>query len=176
MAGLLIREPRQIHALASAVRLAMVDTLEGVGPCSVGELAGILGVAPDSLYYHLRILEKRGLVKRSGAVVDAVNASVELAYDATSAPNRRAIVRVAAAIVRAALRAFTTGFRPPVRTSGKRREIWIAQRSARLTPAQLEHVNHLLGELLHTLEESRENGPEERLYLLTFALSPYGKR
>ena len=171
-----IRETRQISALASSVRLAIVDALEGIGPCSVSDLARTLGVAPDGLYYHLRILEKRGLIRRSGTIVDAAHPAIELQYDVESAANRRAVIRVAGAITRAALRAFSSAFRPRVRTSGKRRELWIAQRTARLSSAQLERVNQLLGDLVDTLEEARTNRDDEKLYLVTFALSPYGKR
>lgn len=64
--------------------------------------------------------------------------------------------------------------RPPaVRVSGKRRELWAAQRTARLTPTQLERVNRLLNELLDTLGQTDQN-ENDKLYSLTFVLSPQG--
>lgn len=172
---MLIRDRNRIVTLASATRLSIVHTLEGIGPCSVAALARILGVPADSLYYHLRILERRGLVKKVGENVEVTGSSIELAYDAGSSANRVAVNRVAASVLRAAQRAFQAGFRTKVRTSGKRRELWVAQRSARLNAEQLATVNRLLHELLDVVEHSRDSEPNERLYLLTFALSPYGK-
>src|ERR1043166_5091224 len=67
---MLIRDRNRIVTLASPVRLSIVHTLEGIGPCSVATLARVLGVAPDSLYYHLRLLERRGLITKSAEIVD----------------------------------------------------------------------------------------------------------
>ncbi|HWW62172.1 MAG TPA: helix-turn-helix domain-containing protein [Thermoanaerobaculia bacterium] len=165
----MIRDRNRIVTLASSMRLAIVHTLEGIGPCSVAALARVLDVAPDSLYYHLRLLERRGLITKNGEIVDVGSKSIELAYEG----NRAAVNRVASAVLRAAQRAFHSGFRANVRKSGKRRELWVAQRTARLSREQLATVNRLLNELLDTFEHSRDAASKDPLYLLTFALSPY---
>jgi len=51
--------------------------------------------------------------------------------------------------------------------------LWAAQRTARLTPTQLERVNRLLNELLDTLGQTDQN-ENDKLYSLTFVLSPQG--
>lgn len=168
----MIRDRQQIATLASPVRIALVDALEAIGPCSVAELATAVGAKPDAIYYHLRLLEKRGLVRRDGALVRAARPAITLHYDADDKQNVAAITRVASAILRGALRAFRRAFRPGVRTSGKRRELWAAQRTVRLTPAELETVNRLLSELLETFGDARERRTDERLYSITFVLSP----
>jgi DNA-binding transcriptional ArsR family regulator len=177
----MIKDRKQILALASPVRLAVIDTLEDMGPLSVAALARTIGVKADALYYHLRILEKRGLVRRvsSADATEAVFALAAgpliLAYDAKDARNRDAVTRVAGAMVRGALRAFRTAFSGRARVTGKRRELWAAQQTARLSAAELEEVNRHLRALLETFAAARHPDSEERLYALTFVLSPYGK-
>ena len=61
-----VRERAQIEALASPARQEVADGLQAIGPCSIADLADLLGRAPDSLYYHVRKLEKVGLVVARG--------------------------------------------------------------------------------------------------------------
>ena len=61
-----IRRTEQIEALASPVRQEIVDALQVSGACPIAEVAAQLGRAPDSLYYHVRHLERVGLVVRRG--------------------------------------------------------------------------------------------------------------
>lgn len=177
----MIKDSKQILALASPVRLALVDTLEGTGPRSVAELATLMGMPPDGLYYHLRILEKRGLIRRltdrdSGpqAILDVAARPLLLRYDTADKKNRHAVNRVVAAMLRGALRWFGAAFHGSVRVQGKRRELWAAQRTARLTAAQLEEINQLLNRLLDSFDPGGDN-EKAKLYSLTFVLSPQGK-
>jgi DNA-binding transcriptional ArsR family regulator len=168
----MINDLKQITVLASPVRISLVDTLEAIGPCSIAELAAAVGSRPDGLYYHLRILEKRGLVRRSGAIVRVVPRRIVLAYDAADKRNVRAVTRVASAILRGALRAFRAAFKGKVRTRGPRRELWAAQRTVRLSAKELATVNRLLNELVDTFGDARERQSGDRLYSITFVLSP----
>ena len=173
----IIREQKQIAALASPVRLAVIDALEAVGPCSVSELGRVIGTRPDALYYHLRILEKQGLLKQvtenaASDTYDVTSRPLALAYEPGDRKNRDAVVRVAGAMLRGAQRMFEAAFRPPVRVRGPERELWAAQRTARLTKKQLRRVNELLGEVLDVLAEARDGREGEDLYSVTFVLSP----
>jgi DNA-binding transcriptional ArsR family regulator len=177
----MIRDRKQILAIASPVRLALIDTLEGIGPSSVAKLAAIIGARPDALYYHLRILEERGLVARVGgaeasqAVFKTAEKSLKLLYDPQDPQNRDAVSRVVASMARGALRAFRLSFRGRPRVNGKRRELWAGQQTAHLTGAEIEKVNRLLNDLVDTFANARRGESGERLYALTFMLSPYGK-
>jgi predicted transcriptional regulator len=177
---MIIRDRKQIAARASPVRLALVDALEGMGPASVAELACVTGSRADGLYYHLRILEKRGLVaRRSGAdapqaIVDVAARPLLLAYEPADRKNRDAVTRVVAAMLRAALRLFRAAFRPPVRVKGKHRELWAAQRTAALTKTQLETVNRLLNGVLDEFS-THGDAVGEPVYSITFVLAPQGK-
>lgn len=175
----MIRDRKQILALASPVRLAIVDVLEGVGPCSVAALARILCTPPDGLYYHLDILERRRLVRRvrspegePKAIIDIAERPMYLGYDAKDNKNRDAITRVVASMLRGALRAFRSTFRPGVRVSGPRRELWAVQRTGRLSADELQTVNVLLNKLIATFDRARRGDTDRPLYTLTFVLSP----
>jgi DNA-binding transcriptional ArsR family regulator len=63
----IIRSKRQMRALAAPTRQEIVDVLPGMGTVSVAELATALGRPADSLYYHLRILNRVGLVRSAGS-------------------------------------------------------------------------------------------------------------
>ena len=168
---MIISDRKQIAALASPVRLALIDALEALGPSSVAELAKVVGGRADGLYYHLRILEKRKLIVRSNEIVDVAARPLFLAYVPDDARNRGAVTRVVAAMLRGALRLFAAAFRPGVRVKGKRRELWAAQRTAALTKEQIERVNRLLGELLDEFAK-HEHAAGETLYSITFVLAP----
>ena len=62
-----IDELEQIEALVSPVRGLLLSTLCSSGPCSVGELARLVGRKPRALYYHLDALVACGLVKEVGS-------------------------------------------------------------------------------------------------------------
>lgn len=57
-----ITDRRQVEALASPVRLAIVDRLIAQGPLSVRALAASLGRTSTSIYQHLVVLQKLRLV------------------------------------------------------------------------------------------------------------------
>src|SRR6266850_1610660 len=60
-----IRETRQIRSIASPARQAILDALESLGPSSADELSDVLDRPRDRLYYHLKLLQRCGLVIRS---------------------------------------------------------------------------------------------------------------
>src|SRR5882672_8834046 len=58
-----IKTVRRIALLASAVRQDILDSVDAIGPCSVAELARVLGRSPHGLYHHLKRLERARLIK-----------------------------------------------------------------------------------------------------------------
>ena len=61
-----IRTPAQLRALRDPVRASLLRCLDRHGPQPVAELARRLGRTPESLYYHVRALVKRGFVRAEG--------------------------------------------------------------------------------------------------------------
>ena len=173
-----IRDPRTIRALASPVRLAILDSLDALGPCSAAEVAAVVGLKADAVYYHLRTLQKLALVssKSDGraATFDVVSRPLALTYSRKGA-TESAVTKVAGAMLRAALRLFSRAFSTTAVLNGSRREVWAAQRFARLTPRQLERLNRLLNDVLELLAEARNDG-DGKLYAVTFVLAPATSR
>jgi DNA-binding transcriptional ArsR family regulator len=181
-----IADLAQLRALASPMRQALIDTLEASGPCSVAELAELVGRPADSLYYHLRILQKVKLVHetvdqladgRAGTIIDVVGRPIRIRYDPSNRRGVATIVKAAEGMLRAALRGFRRGFRMPgVCVKGRGRELWASRSTPWLTPEELAEVNSQIERLLAIVARARGSRPGSRPYELTFVLSPVAPR
>lgn len=182
-----IEDLEQLRALASPVRQGIVDALEALGPSTVAELAEVLDAPADGLYYHLRILKRRGLVVEQGrsaragrpqATFDVAGRPTLIRYAPQTPERVAAITRLVGSMVRSALRSFRRSLVPGVEMEGPRRSVWAGRRTARLSPERLEEVNALVGRVMQVLEESRGSNGEGKMYSFTFALSPlaHGRR
>jgi DNA-binding transcriptional ArsR family regulator len=65
-----ISDPRAIRALAHPARLAVLDALAGGEELTATECAELADLSPSAMSYHLRALEKWGLVERAPATAD----------------------------------------------------------------------------------------------------------
>jgi DNA-binding transcriptional ArsR family regulator len=66
----LLRDPRAIKALAHPARLAVLDEFFSGRKLTATECAEIAGLSASAMSYHLRALEKWGIVRRSEASED----------------------------------------------------------------------------------------------------------
>ncbi len=175
-----ISRPAATRALASATRQEIVDALASAGPCTVARLADLLGRRPDALYFHLRALERVGLVlvkseEKNGhhtAVVYAIPGSaVRLDYEAGPRPDLARIVRHA---LRLSLREFEREClaKRPI-GEGPARRLWGGRVMGWVTDAQLARINALLHELHSILREARP-GEGRQAMSLGFLLAPSG--
>jgi DNA-binding transcriptional ArsR family regulator len=62
MSSLSLEDPRALRALASPVRLALIEWLREHGPATATRCAGAVGVSVQLCSYHLRALAKWGFV------------------------------------------------------------------------------------------------------------------
>jgi DNA-binding transcriptional ArsR family regulator len=60
---LLVSDPREIHALAHPVRLAILDVLRDREEATATDCAAVVGESVQSCAYHLRTLSKLGVVE-----------------------------------------------------------------------------------------------------------------
>ncbi|MFN2562772.1 MAG: ArsR/SmtB family transcription factor [Jatrophihabitans sp.] len=67
----LLSDPRAIRALAHPARLAVIDELYSGRELTATECAEIAGLSPSAMSYHLRSLEKYGIVERAESAADA---------------------------------------------------------------------------------------------------------
>ena len=67
---LVLTDPRALRALAHPARLTVVDALQQGGERTASELATLTGLSASAMSYHLRALERWGLVKRADSRPD----------------------------------------------------------------------------------------------------------
>lgn len=176
-----IQDARLVEALTSPARQEVVDGLQSLGPASVAELADALGRAPDSLYYHLRKLERVGLVVQRGTRGEGARAEVlydtpgrlVIDFEPSTPRERKSLVKLVAAILRMAERdlraALETGraiYRRGARRNswGARLKGWISREELAQVRAHLEAVNQILS------DGRKRRGAE--LFAVTFVLAP----
>ena len=176
-----IRQPRQIALLAAPARQELIDTLESLGgEASVAALAAHLGRPADSLYYHLRLLVRGGLLEelpddgegRRYRTHATDGARLRLQYATGASAKAAAVGRVAASMLRIAGRDFTAALADPdTVTAGELRELWASRSKGWVGPKELAEINALLARLLEVLHRPRRDD-SDRLVALTWTLSP----
>jgi DNA-binding transcriptional ArsR family regulator len=180
-----IRTVGRIAVLASAVRQDILDSVAAIGPCSVAELARVLGRSPHGLYHHITRLEQVRLIKlrrtRGAGGRSRVELEVDriqrLEYRPGDKESRTAVLRVVLAMVRSAYRYFSRAFRPGVaRVSGPGRNLWAARARGVLSAKDRIRVHTLLRTLIALFEASRRSAEGGEMHEITFVLSPVVKR
>jgi DNA-binding transcriptional ArsR family regulator len=177
----LIREPAQLRTLSSPVRQEVLDALAAAGESSIAELAALLGRQPHALYYHLRALERVGLVQRVGvrrngksdAVLYAVPAPrmvIEYRlgsgrFEADMGKTLRSMLRLTERDYRRALR-----FRSSV-AEGASRNLLCSRTKARLTEPQLARVNAHFAAMFEELAGA-QGQHAGRLHAVTLVIAP----
>jgi hypothetical protein len=173
----------QIRLLSSAVRQDICDTVGAIGPCTVTELARAMGRAADGLYYHVRLLQRGGLLAttesrdaagRSQVLLDVPGRPMYIRYDPADGKNRAAVNAMVAAMLRSAARDFRRAFHPALAVvSGPRRNLWASRAHALLTQTELEEINGLFQRIVDLFLARRpRSAHKESLYEMTFVLSP----
>jgi DNA-binding transcriptional ArsR family regulator len=67
---LVITDPRAIRALAHPARQRVIDELFNGRVLTATECAELAGLTPSAMSYHLRALEKWGIIRRAGESAD----------------------------------------------------------------------------------------------------------
>lgn len=68
---IVLKDPRSIRALSHPARIAVIDELYGGRVATSTELARLTGLSPSAMSWHLRAMEKLGLVERDDSATDA---------------------------------------------------------------------------------------------------------
>ena len=182
-----IRAPRQIQALASGVRQDIVDALESNGPCSFRVLGTLLGLRPDALYYHVRVLREAKLIvdvepqsddRSVAAIIDIASRPSQLEYTPSDPRNRKSVCAVVAAMMRSAERRFRRAFRPgKAVVDGPHRDLWAGRCQGWLNDDDLEQVNELLATILQIMRSRQQPADDSaKRREITFVLAPLLER
>lgn len=176
-----IEKADQLQLLASPVRQEILDCLESMGPSSVGELARAVGLAADSLYYHVRKLAAVGLIvergrrpsdRRDESVFALPSPRIRLRYDPKHPEQARAVGKIVGAMLRTSMRDFDSGLASERAVAhGAERNLWGARLKGWLDGAQLRRVNELLEEL-HDVFNAGGPGADKTLCALTWSMAP----
>ena len=172
----------QIECLVSPARGLLLSTLCGAGPCSVGELARLVGRKPRALYYHLDALVACGLVvevgtrpttRRQETLYDSLADTVQVDEHLLDSPQwQDAHRRASGAIFRQAMRTHLAALDDPASvTSGDSPEMRLQTTQVQLTEEGVARVNRKITELLTLIRGERERG-EGRFYSVTLHLAP----
>ena len=177
----LIREPAQLRSLSSPVRQEILDALAAAGKSSIAEIAALLGRQPHALYYHLRALERVGLVQRVGlrrkgksdAVLYAVPApQMVIEYRLGSSRFTKDLGNTARSMLRLTDRDFRRALRfRSLVTRGASRNLRCGRTKARLTASQLAGINVHFAALFEELARA-QGQPTGRLHAVTLVISP----
>lgn len=173
----------QIRALASPVRQEIVDGLSAMGPVSISTLARTLGRSPNALYFHIRKLEKLGLVVsrdnpgargRPSQVYDVPGRPMALAYRPGEPKTREPMAKLVRSMTSSATRSFIKAYRPEIAVvKGFERNLWASRSKRHLSQREIEVVNHHLRALVALLNQSDIGRAGKRqLMELTFVLAP----
>lgn len=178
-----ISEPAQLRVLASPLRQEILDLLARTGDAQVSEIASLLGRPADSLYYHLRELERVGLVVSSRArsngsrgemLFRAAHREPTLLHDASPRGNTRAVASIVASMLRLGIRDFRNASASDgVCTQGPGRELWALRVTGWLDAEQIAGINRRIRSLKDAVARPRSRG---KLYAITILLTPLTHR
>jgi hypothetical protein len=180
----LIREPKQLAAIRSPVRQEIVDALAATGIRTVAEIASMLGRSTHSLYHHVRVLERVGLIlnmgierrnRRDEALYATPGRRMRIHHDLGSPTFLRNMRGLVAGMLRLTERDFVRGLLrrvpakvvPSIRSAGRMK--------GRLTTEQLREVRRLMGRLYDLLG----NHPQQTvgtMHALTMVIAPLSER
>lgn len=176
----------QLEALASPVRMAIVDVFHARGKCAISDVAAVLDVSPNSLYYHVNMLSQVGLLvedsvrkgkRRSETVYRLVRPRIEMVYDSRIEGSAESIARCAASMLRMTERDARASLeRGDVIDDGPARNYHVGRGKVRLTPKGLERLNKIINqmeELLHR-EGRKKQGDTYAITMALLHLEPNG--
>jgi DNA-binding transcriptional ArsR family regulator len=180
---LVLDRPEQIEIVAHPLRLEIIERLQIDGSDSIASLARKLDRRANALTYHVRLLEKAGVLVRASTrkagrrdeVVYALAGSrIAIKAKKRTKPFLQAATRTASAVLRMAereiRRAIASGEAATPehgsRPLGRRQKTW-------LTPADLAHAHERIQSLERFLERCHRK-KRGRPYALTVVLVPLG--
>ncbi len=180
----ILSDARQLEAVVSPVRHQILRTLSVIGPSTIAELAGHLERSPESLYYHVRALQKVGLVEeveargtqgRKEAVFDVIARGIFTDPTQTSTRYIEAMKRSAASLLRLADRQLQRTLDQQKADGSQRPPTYRSmQYHSRLTPASVRELNKLLDQVGEFMAE--HDDPDGSMISLTVACAPVRPR
>lgn len=193
----LLTSARQVEAIASPLRVEIVEHLAQAEPSSVADLARLMGRPATALHYHVNLLHRAGILRVAGRRAagkrsEALFEPAAKAFAVAARPGQEQSVSEALHTLGATLRlaqreAARAMRRARVCGRGPGRNLHSRRLRARLPAATLRRVNRLLDELesifrgavKKDLGRGRRAAGMQRsaveVMSLTFVLTPAGR-
>ena len=176
----------QREALTSPIRLELLEALHALGTGSVRDVAERMDRPPDALYYHLRLLERVGIIKRTGSrpagkrsealyspAVGKIELDAENPTDAVLKSTRKTM----GAMLRLTEREVMAAIETQAETDGRYRELFCGRLKGRLSKTALAEVNKHINAIQRILtQEDRLPARGRTMFSLTIALTPSPRR
>ena len=179
-----IRKPEQLAAIRSPVRQEIIDALAPARIRTVAEIASMLGRSTHSLYHHVRVLERVGLIlnmgierrnRRDEALYATPGRRLRIHRDPGSPTFQRNMRGLVAGMLRLTERDFVRELTRRASTKVVSTNLSAGRMKGRLTDAQLREVRRLMGRLYDLLN----NHPEQTvgtMHALTMVITPLAER
>ncbi|MCH8148887.1 MAG: helix-turn-helix transcriptional regulator [Planctomycetes bacterium] len=177
----LVSTVAQMEALASPIRHQIHLAMEMLGPCSVNELAERMGRVPETLYYHVRRLEKVGILAKVGtrdagmreeAIYRLQGKRLRVDPRQTSPRFLKAMAKGCGSLLRFAQRSFEQALEARAeRRTVPKRSLRIEQVAVRLSARNLVELNNRLDGLQEFLSDADE-ADDKQMYVITVATAP----
>jgi DNA-binding transcriptional ArsR family regulator len=172
----------QIRALAAPTRQEIVDALEISGPTTVAALGAMLHRAPDSLYHHIKILLRVGLIRKvktrptaftRQAVYGLPGRRMRMVYDLENRVTTEAVNAVVRSMSRISYRDFERATnRGEATVDGPRRNLRGARMKGMLDAAQIKEINRLYERIVAIMAAPPRDRGQAKLHAITFLMSP----
>ena len=181
-----VRRRDQREALSSPIRLEILGQFTSPGGMSIADIAARMGRPPSALYYHVRVLERVGLLQKAGTrpgekrpetLYEPVAPRIAVSSTSATAADLRAAVKTMSAAFRMAERdleaALSSG---DARPEGRERNLFATRMHCRITRSTLAEINKHLraieGILMRQSRRRRLPPDADQYCSLTLALLP----
>jgi DNA-binding transcriptional ArsR family regulator len=174
-----IQTVEELKALRSPIRLRILSLLQKLGEASVSILADRIGLKAESLYYHIHILEKRGLIeisrqRETGRRPETFYAPVAPHYRIDERNKDPKFLQSLIDLYRTQLRHAENGIAEALLSEadspGPRSKTLVQQYEVSLRPFKAERLKRLLGTLNDFLADADDPKGNEH-YTLTLVMS-----
>ena len=175
------RRQAALEAIASPARQEILTEL-AEGPRTVKELSHRLGRSRQALHFHVRTLERAGLItvaevrgtgrERERAYRPVPSAS-DLRAARLTAGERRSAAKAARGLLRVTEREIARTLREERFGRGREPVPALAVRAkGRLDPAAVEKLHRLLRQMMGIFRAAKGKNPDQRMLALTVVLTP----
>lgn len=174
-----IQTVEELKALRSPIRFRLLNLLLKFGEASVSILADRVGIKPESLYYHVHVLESAGLItpareRVTGRRPETIYAPVAPHFRIDQRNREPAFLEALLAMYRSQLRHAEQGLElallAELETTGNRSKTYVRQYEVSLRPFKADRLKRLLETLSDFLVEADDPKGVEH-YTLTLVLS-----